>query len=145
MKKIISQVAETAKGKMEISTDAFTKIYPALMDGRYKSDKNSLMKLVVESNPTFDLKSATSLYDKLAEAIEANRIEFFVEQTKLIDYNREYKAFISKFPARCFVNSNDTIHITIVTSANTKEAYRTGEENDIKLDLSEPIYGPDKK
>lgn len=133
MKKVIIQVAETAKAKMDVSTNAYKEIYPALMEGRYSKDNGSLMKWITESNPTLDIASCNNLYDKLAVAIEANRQEFFIEQQKLIDYNREQHTLINTVPGSWFLNSNDTIAITIITSASTKETFKTGEENDIDL------------
>ena len=133
MFKVISQLAEVADVKMEKSKNAFKEIYPALMEGRYGKGDGSLMKWVTESNPQFDLNAAANLYDKLAVAIEANRQEFFIEQQKLIDYNREQRASLKKFPGSWFLESSDTIHIVVVTSATTKETFRTGEENDISI------------
>lgn len=136
MFKVITQIAEVADEKMNKSKEAFKEIYPQLMEGRYSNQKDgSLMKWVVESNPQFDLSTAGSLYDKLADAIEANRQEFFIEQEKLIQYNNEQRAFVSneKWPNNWFLNSNDTIHINIITSAKTKEVFKTGEDNDIEL------------
>jgi len=133
MKKIIAQTAEVAQAKMDMSTKAFKEIYPALMEGRYSKGDGSLMKWITESNPQFDLKAANNLYDKLANVIEANRQEFFIEQQKLIDYNREQRNLLAKFPGSLFLEKSDTIHIVIVTSKDTKETFKTGEENDTEV------------
>jgi hypothetical protein len=133
MKKTIEQTAQTANAKFVMSKEAYKEIYPALMDGRYKDDKNSMMKLVVESNPTFDIAAAASLYDRLVVAIEANRQEFFDAQNKLISYNQEQRRLLVNRPTCWFLEKSDTIHITTITSKDTKEAFRTGEENDIDL------------
>jgi hypothetical protein len=92
-----------------------------------------LMKWIVESNPQFDLAAAGSLYDKLANVIESNRQEFFVEQQKLIDYNREQHVLVNTWPGYLFLESSDTVAIKIVTSTKTKEVFAKGEENDIEL------------
>jgi hypothetical protein len=133
MFKVIAQVSQVADKKMEVSKNAFKEIYPALIEGRYSKGDGTLMKWITESNPQFDLKSATALYDKLAIAIEANRQEFFIEQEKLIDYNREHRTFLQKWPNYWFVSLSDTIHIQVVTSAKTKDVFKTGEENDIEV------------
>jgi hypothetical protein len=136
MYKVIQQTAEVANAKFNMSKEAFKEIYPPLMEGRYSNDKNGmLMKLIVEQNPQFDLNAAGSLYDKLAIAIAANRQEFFIEQEKLIQYNKEQRAFVSdeKWPNNWFLNASDTIHIVIIESEVTKNVFKTGEENDIKL------------
>ena len=132
MFKVISQVAQVA----DQYKDAFKDIYPKLIEGRYSNDKNGmLMKWITESNPTFNI----SLYEKLANAIEANRQEFFIEQQKLIDYNREQHTLLNTWPNTWFLSPSDTIPIKIVTSAVTKAAFKTGEENDIEL------FAPKKK
>lgn len=134
MKKVIKGVAETAKVKMDMSTNAFKEIYPALMEGRYNKEKDGMfMKWIQESNPQFDLNAATSLYDKLSVAIESNRQEFFNEQQKLIDYNREQHTLLSTFPSSMFLDKKDTISITIITSYDTKKTFASGEENDTDI------------
>jgi len=126
MFKVIAQIAQVADQYKE----AFKEIYPQLIEGRYSGEKGgALMKWVQESNPTFD----TSLYNKLANAIEAQREEFFIEQQKLIDYQREHKNLIMTWPGSAWFSEKDTIGITIVTSYTAKQAFSTGEENDINL------------
>jgi hypothetical protein len=126
MFKVIAQIAQVA----DQYKDAFKEIYPQLIEGRYSGEKGgSLMKWVQESNPTFD----TSLYNKLADAIEAQREEFFMEQQKLIDYQREHKNLVMTWPGSVWFSASDTIPIKIVTSAVAKQAFTTGEENDIDI------------
>jgi hypothetical protein len=134
MFKSVAQVAEVAEHKMEKSKEAFKEIYVPLMEGRYSDDPDGmLMKWITESNPQFDLSAAGSLYDKLANAIESNRQEFFIEQQKLIDYNREQHVLVNTWPGYWFIESSDTIAIKIITSAKTKEVFAKGEENNIEL------------
>lgn len=126
MYKVISQIAQVSEQYRE----TFKEVYPKLIEGRYGNEKGgALMKWVTESNPTFDPR----LYERLATAIESNREDFFVEQKKLIDINREHRNLLAKWPGSFFLNPSDTIHITIVTSQKTGEAFKTGEENDINL------------
>jgi hypothetical protein len=126
MFKVIAQVAQVAEQYKE----TFKDVYPELIEGRYSNQKDgSLMKWVTESNPVFDV----TLYTKLATAIEANRQEYFIEQQKLIDYNREQHNLLKTQPASWFLNESDTIHIIIITSSTTKKTYATGEENDIDI------------
>jgi hypothetical protein len=134
MFKSIAQVAEVADVKMEKSKEAFKEIYPALIEGRYSGEKGgALMKWVTESNPQFDLNAAGSLYDKLANVIEAKRSEFFMEQKKLTSYQQEHKNILQTWPGSWFLAGRDTVPVTIITSAKTKEVYATGEENDIQI------------
>ncbi len=133
MWKILQQEASVADQYKE----AFKEIYPDLIAGRYsaKNEKGeyttdgSLMKLIVESNPTFDIK----LYDKLMTAIEGQREGFFIEQQKLLDIDREHKDMRMTFPKKMIIGRRADLNIVIIKSLTTKEAYETGQENDIDL------------
>jgi len=110
--------------------EAFKEIYPALIEGRYSKGDGTLMKWITESNPEFK----TSMYEKVMQSIEIERTGFFNEQTRLIDLQREHSALLQKIPSKWFLNDTlKPVHIIIVTSKNTKEAYVTGEENDVDL------------
>ena len=110
--------------------DTFKEVYPALIEGRYGDEKGgALMKLIVESNPTFDI----SLYKDLTSSIDAERSGFFMENKKLIDLDREHKVLRQTFPASWFIGSRPDVKITLVTSEKTAETFRTGQENDIDL------------
>jgi len=111
--------------------DGFRDIYVELMDARYKNDagagQQTLMKWVQEANPQFD----ASLYAKLMNTIEGSRNEFTIEQKKLIDIDREHKALRVVFPNSLIIGNRPDLDIKLVTSGKTKEAFSTGEENDI--------------
>ncbi len=118
-----AQVAEQYKG-------AFKEIYPQLIEGRYGNEQGgSLMKMITESNPTFDI----SLYKDLMLSIEAERAGFFMEQKKLIDLNNEHRIVRQSFPASIFIGGRTDIEITIVSSDATKKVMETGKENDIDI------------
>ena len=87
------------------------------------------MSWISESNPNFDV----SLYKDVMVAIEAQRNIFTREQQKLIDLKREHDNLRLTFPSSIVCGNRQEVHIMIVTSAKTKDAYITGEENDIKL------------
>ena len=134
MFKVIAQVAEVSEQNMDKSKEAFKAIYTDLIKGRYEGEKgNALMKWVTESNPQFDLKSTSKLYERLASAIEEKRAEFFVEQEKLIDYQRQHKNLIMKFPGNIWLDLKDTVAIKIITSEKTENVYKTGKEDDISV------------
>jgi len=110
--------------------EAFKEIYPKMIEGRYSQGDGSLMKWITESNPSFDV----SLYKDVMQSIEIERTGYFNEQTRLIDMQREHSALLKKAPSRWFLNDTlKPVAITIVTSKNTKDAYTTGEENDVDL------------
>lgn len=126
MFKVIAQVAQVP----EQAKKTFSEIYPALIEGRYSNARGgSLMSWVQEHNPEFDW----SLYKKVQTAIESNRQEFFIEQKKLEDFQRQHAVLLQKFPGSFFLAGIDPIEIQTVTSAKTKQTFETGEENDINV------------
>ncbi|SRR3989304_957739 len=126
MWKILKQKA----GVTDQYKQAFTEIYPKLIEGRYSKGDGSLMKWVTESNPDFK----TSMYEDLMKSIEIERTGFYNEQSVLIDMQREHEAYLKKAPNRWFLSSDlKPIEIKVITSASTKETYRTGEENEVDL------------
>lgn len=125
MFKKIAQIAQVGDQYKE----TFKEVYPALIEGRYKDDGNVLMKWVQESNPNFD----TKLYDKLVDVIESSRDGFKHQQDKLADIVREHKDLLGTWPSSMFVGGRPPLNVTFISSGKTKEAYRTGEENDIDV------------
>lgn len=126
--KVISQQAEVA----DQYKDAFAKIYPDLMAGRYgdpKKERKVLLSFITESNPNFDVK----LYEKVSVSIEAQRVNFAAEQKKLLDLKREHDTLRQTFPGSMVVGSRPEIELQIVTSTKTDEAFNTGKEDDTKL------------
>jgi hypothetical protein len=111
----------------------FKEIYVAMMDARYSGDsasgKETLMKWITESNPTFDV----SLYKTLMNTIEGSRNEFTMEQKKLIDIDRELKSMKVTFPNSLVLGRKDDLEIILVTSSKTEEAYKTGKDDDVDL------------
>ena len=99
------------------------------MDGRYKTGGGELMKWIQESNPNFD----PSIYLDLSRSIENQRTEYFTEQEKLIDIQREHSTYISVLPQSIFLSSRGDVRIEVITSAKTDEIYKTGQENDVKV------------
>lgn len=153
--KTIAQVAQVPEQFMEKSKEAFKEIYQPLIEGRYQDNEGNqqdvLMKWVQESNPQFDMAAAAPLYAKIQTVIEVQRNEFNNIQVQLIDMHRQHKTFCSTFMnntvffmgdrmiPKCDnveigaeVNKEDFC-VQIITSTNTKETFKTGEENDIDL------------
>lgn len=137
------EIMKTKAGVADEYRDAFTEIYPKLIEGRYSQGDGSLMKWIVESNPNFD----PSLYKDLMVTIEAQRNAFFLEQQKLIDIDRVHKTMRATFPKNLIIgkrpnigykvdeNGNVTEGIIILKNLATVEAYATG------LDDSPDLFG----
>lgn len=130
MWKILQQKA----GVTDQYKDGFKEIYTDLMAGRYANDgkgqgQNTFMKWIQESNPTFD----ASLYKDLMASIEGERNGFLVEQSKLIDIDRQHKDMRMTFPNSLVVGSRADLGIKVIKSFKTDEIYKTGQENDVDL------------
>ena len=124
--KIIQQKAEVA----DQYKDAFAKIYPDLMAGRYGNKRGgALLSFVTESNPNFDV----TLYKDLSNAIEGQRMNFANEQSRLVDMKREHDTLCEMFPGNLFLKNRDNIQIEIVTSDKTEDSFKTGRDNDTDL------------
>jgi len=112
--------------------DSFKDIYVSIMEGRYGENgrqEGGFMNILQESNPNFD----NSLYKDLIQTIEAERKSFEREQKTLISLSEEHDKLISKFPSSFFLSDIKPIIIKLVTSKNTKQAFDSGEENDIDI------------
>lgn len=138
MWKILQQKAGVADQYKE----AFKEIYPKMIEGRYSKGDGSLMKWITESNPQFDV----SLYKELMQSIEIERTGYFNEQASLIDMQREHSVLLKKIPSKWFLNDTlKPVEIIIVTSKSTKDAYVTGEENNVELFKKETNDTANKK
>lgn len=132
------EILQTKAGVANEYKESFKEIYIPLIEGRYR-DNNLLMKWITESNPTFD----PSLYKDLMVAIEAQRNGFFLEQSKLIDIDREHKTMKAVFPASLVISRREPIGgpegITILKNLATTDAYKTG------TDASPILFNREKK
>ena len=131
-----SQMWQILKDKAGVTTEYAEQnkeFVKALMEGRYSKGDGSLMKWVTEQNPQFD----ASLYKDLMATIESQRTAFFVEQTKLIDIDREHKTLRSVFPGKWVIGDRPNIGgdkgIVILKNVATQKAYETGTEESMDL------------
>lgn len=125
MWKIIKQKAQVS----EKYKDAFEKIYPDLIRGRYANDQGSMMKWIQEQNPNFD----TSLYRDLSQAIEIQRTIFSNAQQRMLDILRERETLIESMPAKFFISNKTRIDYEVISSTNTKTIMETRIDDDIIL------------
>ena len=125
MWKIIKQKAQVS----EKYKDAFEKIYPDLIRGRYANDQGSMMKWIKEQNPEFD----TSLYRDLSQAIEIQRTIFSNAQQRMLDILRERETLIESLPAKFFISNKTKIDYEVISSTNTKTVMGTRIDDDITL------------
>jgi len=122
MWKIIKEKASVSEKYRE----TFEKIYPELINGRYK-DNDATMKWIQEANPDFD----TSLYKDLMQAIESQRMYFQRAQERMLDIIRERETLLNSMPAKFFITNKQTIEYTVIASEKTNEVMQTRVDNEV--------------
>ena len=125
MWKVLQQQAGVAKEYR----DAFEKIYPELISGRYSNDQQGMMKFIHEANPDFD----TSLYKQLMQAIEVQRSEFAAAQQRMLDIIREHDTLLETMPAKWFIKDKRHITYKVISSTHTNQVIETRVDDDVKL------------
>lgn len=128
MWKTIKQTAQVT----EAQKDAIMQVVVGYATARGGNGKaGSLATLVHESVPNVD----TTAFVKLQNVIDSKRSEWTRAQKELIDYKREHDNLIDMQPSGlvCSILGRKKIEIVVITSAQTKETFRTGEENEVDL------------
>ncbi|MDR2190411.1 MAG: hypothetical protein LBP53_04410 [Candidatus Peribacteria bacterium] len=133
MYKIIAQTAQVAERNVEVNREAIQAIYPDLIEGRYSQGDGTLMKWIQENNPTWDMQAITETYNKVIASVEVQREGLYMQAKKLRDIVRERESLIEKFPGSLFISNKEKIKITLISSEHTKEAFKTGEDNEIDI------------
>lgn len=125
--KVISQQAQVTDNYKE----SFKDVYKTIMNERYENSKNVMFNWITENNPNF----SSGLFEKLMVSIESLRAEFAMEQKKLIDLGRQHTTMIQQFPGNFIAGflGREAIDLQIVTSEKTEDAFKTGQENDVKV------------
>lgn len=123
--KVISQTAQVSD---QYATQ-FKEIYVNIMDARYSKGDGTLMKWIHEANPNFD----SSLYEKLATAIEAKRATFAREQKKALDIKRQHDDLRTTFPSNLVCGGKPELELKLVTSTRTSKAFETGVDDEVDL------------
>lgn len=123
--KIINQQA----GVVDKYQESFKEIYTGLMNERYSDGQGQLMSWVQEHSPKFD----SSLFGKLMNTIESQRIDFAMRQKELISIGEQYNHMLVTFPSRIFVGDRKKMEVKIITSTRTEDVFEIGKEDDIEL------------
>lgn len=123
------KVLKEEAGVTEQYKEAFEKIYPELIAGRYSGESSPLFKMITESNPEFD----TSLYKHLMQSIDVQRANFAQSQQRMLDIIREHSTLLETIPAKWFLGGRAKIDYTVVSSTISKEAMRTGIDDTVDL------------
>ena len=125
VKAVRDQMFKVLQEQANVATDyreAFGKIFPEIIGGRYVHDKDNLMKWIQEANPNFD----TSLYHKVMNAIEVQRDLFTTTQDRMLDIINQRATLIEQYPQRWFVKNKDKIEYVVIASTSTNDTIDTG-------------------
>lgn len=131
LKKVLSKQAQG----VSFHYDKLQEIMNGYADARTPEAKNAMMLWVKEAIPNVD----ASLMNKLLSTIEAQHAAFNQRQKELMDLWREDTLYFRHFPGGMFlsfIGRRPLDKPMLVTSAATKEAFRTGEDNDTDMGLS---------
>ena len=126
MKKQISQMADVPVGEK----DAFLEFQAMVAESKKGQTLGGIMSQIQEKYPKFDIKG----FDKLAKTIEIKRDEFALAQTQYNSRIVDYNAYIVKVVNDFFLDeSHVKLEQFVVSSAESKEAMETGEDEVEKL------------
>lgn len=115
--------------------DDLERVYKSALTARYGEEgSQSVFQWIREHNPNLD----PAVYVQLQRAIESGRTSFAADQQQLLDKKREYEVVLNGNRA-LFVNwmfgfpKIDLSKYGIVTSERTDDAFRRGQDEEIKL------------
>jgi hypothetical protein len=125
--KKISQVAQVTDAQKHALLD----IIVGNAKARAGQGGGSLATAVHEAVPNVDTKT----FENLQNIIAGSRDSWTFRQKELLDVKREHDNMLSTFPSSLVLGllGREPIDVTIVTSGRTKEAFRTGEDNDVEI------------
>jgi hypothetical protein len=128
MWKIIQQRTQVTKA----SADFQKELVKSLVEGRAAS----FIKIVNESNPPSAF--TTEQFTSLGNALEGQRETFFREQKKMVDLGRENHLLFDSVPSGIILSvfgRQKVVLPELITSTATKEAVKSGKEDNVKLEL----------
>lgn len=132
MYKVIAQ-----KSQIAVKNDSsFRQNINIIMEGR-KDAPQVFMKWITESNPNANYSEVSVLYQDLSRSVEAQREGFFMEEKVLQDIVRQHTNHLEKFP-NSFYNiffGRKPLVYKPIQSSTTSEVFRTGVDDNVKLDL----------
>lgn len=133
MYKVISQ-----KSQIAVKNDSsFRQNINIIMAARKDNSSGLLMKWVQEVNPNANYDQVALLYSDLSRTIESEREGFFQQEKYLQDIKMQHDNLLHQFPANILFSILGTkdIQYTPITSDQTDAAFKSGKDNDTKLNL----------
>ena len=133
MKKTLTQICQLTDAQTQMLVDVIVGNAEARSKGVAGGGALFSMKTVQEAIPNVD----TSIITKIYNQVVASREAWSMRQKELIDLNRAHTDIITMVPGNfvCMILGRKVINITIVTSSETKEAFRTGVDDNTDLGL----------
>ena len=131
MKKKIAQVAQIPDAKF----DALKELFQAHAESR-TTGGGGLMKWVQESVP--DVGQAGDVYDKVLNVITASRDAWTMRQKEILNMQAQHDGYFEVYPRAwvlAFCGREKLPRVQIVTSTATAEAFESGVDDDVTLDL----------
>ena len=119
-------VVHQQAGVVSQFADDFIKVWSTASESRYGKDQNVVFKWIKEQNPNF----TPEMYTKLNNAIEANKTEFLISQTKLRDIKKEHDNLRLKFPSSLICGSRKELEAFVIVSARTTHDFDTKIDSD---------------
>ena len=132
MYKIVSQQTQIAVKNDE----SFRKNINSIMEGR-KDSQQVVFKWIQEVNPNANYNEVSELYKNLSRSVESQREGFFEQEKVLQDIVRQHKNLLQLFPNN-FYNlffDRQPLKYEPIQSSSTQEVFKTGIDNNVKLDL----------
>lgn len=129
MKKKIKSVVSIPDAQFANLKDIFTSHAEARSGGDSKD--GSLMKWIQESIPNVD--ESTKIYSQVMNIVVSSRDSWTSRQKEILDMKRVHDDILDVGFRGLFLSNvlgRQKIEVIIVTSADTKDAFATGEDND---------------
>lgn len=129
-----AQIAELAQVNVMYRND-LSRVYSEAMEGRYgENGSGAIMQWIQEQNPNLD----PALYMKISQTIEANRNEFAVSQTELLDQKRVYEANLKTLWSGFWLRvagypKINLADIKVLSSTHANRAFEIGIDDGIKI------------
>ena len=133
MKKTLNQICQLTDAQTQMLVDVIVGNADARSKGVAGGGALFSMKTVQEAIPNVD----TSIINKIYNQVVASREAWSMRQKELIDLNRAHTDLVTMVPGNivCTILGRKVIEITVVTSSETKEAFRTGKDDNTDLGL----------
>jgi hypothetical protein len=133
MKKTLTQICQLTDAQTQMLVDVIVGNADARSKAMVGGGAIFSMKTVQEAIPNVD----TSIITKIYNQVVASREAWSMRQKELIDLNRAHTDVVTLFPGSivCMILGRKEIEIIVVTSSETKEAFRTGVDDNTDLGL----------